>query len=153
MDVNFTNSSGTQMPLANIVESGDNYIKFSDGTAIAYGLYEMPENIYFAEGCSDTYYRISDRIYVNNIHPNFGIFTKVYSYYHVLSSYRTIPYVFRAGTAPGPVKFEDAVFSGTGIEILNYVTYDNLLVINFRSDAYAVRGNFRINYLIIGRWK
>ena len=40
MDVNFTNSSGTQMPLANIVESSfDNYggfIRFDNGLQIVY---------------------------------------------------------------------------------------------------------------------
>ena len=37
MDVNYNTQSGTSIPLADIVESGDNYIKFNNGVYVIWG--------------------------------------------------------------------------------------------------------------------
>ena len=38
MDVNYNMQSGASIPLADIIEFGDNYVKFSNGIMIAYGI-------------------------------------------------------------------------------------------------------------------
>ena len=39
-DVIFSQYNGSSIPLSNIVESGDGYIRYSDGTQICYGTIE-----------------------------------------------------------------------------------------------------------------
>ena len=158
MDVNFTSSSGTQTPLANIVSSGDGYIKFSDGSAIAYGCMRTNEELIFSQGSSETYYAVSNKAYKKIQYPPAidGIFTKINLYMFSIQSYYDTEYTFGHSTRylpPCSVKFENAMRDSNGIEISNYCTYDKLIVIDFKRDFYALLASFQINYLIIGRWK
>ena len=41
MDVNYNTQSALSIPLSNIVESGKNYIRFSDGTQICFSLQQI----------------------------------------------------------------------------------------------------------------
>ena len=41
MDVNYNTQSDLSIPLSNIVESGKNYIRFSDGTQICFSLQQI----------------------------------------------------------------------------------------------------------------
>ena len=157
MDVNFTNSFGTQMPLANIVESGDGYIKFSDGTAIAYGRIRTDEERLFSSGSTETHWAVSHRAYKEVQYPSNinRIFNGIYFSQFSILSYPNAKYSFPYGkySPPCSVKFEDAFVNNDGVGISSYYSRGDTIVIDFMGDFYALRAAFIISYFIIGRWK
>ena len=53
MDVNY-NKSNVYVPLANIIESGDSYIRYSDGTQICYGSFTKNSDLRYDQSNIET---------------------------------------------------------------------------------------------------
>ena len=145
MDVNYKSQLGTSIPLADIVDTGYNYIKFSNGIAIVYlSSTDIPSNCSF----------IVDYIYQHKITIYSPItFTSVL---YFLMSMDANTYV---GTSSG--RYTITKNSTT----TKYSTTDNRTftvapIIDMSGyglhDEYAVSFDTsvkNVSYLIIGRWK
>lgn len=146
MDVNFNSQLGTSIPLADIVDTGSNYIKFSNGIAIAYlsSQYTYPSNGSF----------IVDYTYAYEMTIYSPItFTSVL---YFLMSMNVNTYV---GTSSGRHTITKNATT-TKYSTTDNRTFTVAPIIDMSGyglhDKYAASFDTRINnvsYIIIGRWK
>lgn len=155
MDVNFTNSSGTQMPLANIVESNfDDYkgfIRFDNGIQIVYA----SEILLGAEQSKD-----DDSLIIRN-----AVYKKPFLLSPTLthgSLFAKINYNKKQGVGliPKSVKYDNVRLACTSYTLDDKeITDKEGFVAEVQSTAeiasniISIGSYFVINYIAIGRWK
>ena len=146
MDVNYNMQSGTSIPLADIVESGSGYIKFSNGIAIVYlsssdiyvstskiapGIYEYKMSIYSPVTFISVYY------FIVSMDANV--------YIHGSSTRYTI--IKNATTTKYSTTDNHNFIVAPIIDISGYALHVDTYACSFDTKI------SNINYLIIGRWK
>lgn len=157
MDVNFTNSSGTQMPLANIVESNSNYnngfIRFDNGIQIVYS----SEPMLSVEQSEEDNSLIISKI----------IYEKPFSSYPALthgSMSALITYTDKKSPIPmtksisyNNVIFKTGSFKVDGKEITSnegfIATIQSTTEIASNMHMGSFMNYLSINYIAIGKWK
>lgn len=127
-DVIFSQYNGSSIPLSNIVESGDGYIRYSDGTQICYGTFGIGNRTYSPNG-----YARYDLIYpktfdalpaagfanIDNVQPT-SLSTKVKANFSIMSC------------------------GGSSSDLFIYV---------YNGNSESVKAYVYLNYIAIGRWK
>ncbi len=146
MDVNFTSSSGIQMPLANIVESGKNYIRFENGIQIIYNSAMLNAVV------SDDVFLYGHIIFPK---PFIGSSTTVFGKNKLI--------LYKLGSLGIPKKYME--YDDCHIEIVygifSYQGNEIDITDGFRVKATSTqsliaemtKGVFYINYIAIGKWK
>lgn len=128
MNVPISLFNGKSIELNNIVESGNNYIRFSDGTQICYGTFGIGNRTYSPNG-----YARYDLIYpktfdalpaagianIDNVQPT-SLSTKVKANFSIMSC------------------------SGSSSDLFIYV---------YNGNSESVKASVYLNYIAIGRWK
>ena len=146
MDVNFTSSSGTQMPLANIVESGNGYIRFENGIQIVYDSARQNAVV------SDDVFLYGHIIYPK---PFIGSRTVVFGK-NELILYKSSSF----GTPKKYMAYDDShiqiiygIFNYQGNEIDSTKGFRVRVTSEQSLIAEMNVGTFHIDYIAIGRWK
>ena len=145
MDVNYNMQSGTSVPLADIVETGSRYIKFSNGIAIVY--------------------LNSSNLYAGATNITTGIYKYEMTIYSPIT-FTSVLWFFMSMDVDTYIRTASNSWTVTrNASTTNYTTTDNYRftiapVIDMSS--YALNNNYacsydsrikNINYFIIGKWK
>ena len=146
MDVKFTNSSGIQMPLANIVESGNNYVRFENGIQIVYK-YERPTAVVSDDVVLNGYI-VYPKPFISSPTTVFGknklvLYKK--SHMGFIQSYMTY--------YDNDVVIVYDSFSYNGNEINVSEGFSARVTSTESLIAQMINGKFFIDYIAIGKWK
>ena len=147
MDVNYKDQSGMSIPLTDIVEFGDNYIRFSNGTQITWSVSDVN-----AIWCHDTTFNTTTFTasmpvhYVNK--DNVGEDS--------LASFKdgpnfVIPYLYAIDYGIDSLigtSVHISSISDESVSVIIFSTNENII-----HNMLSVQSSFRIYLLAIGKWK
>ena len=147
MDVNYKDQSGMSVPLTDIVEFGDNYIRFSNGIQITWSVSDVNatwshDTIFDTTtftAAMDVYYANKDNVEAG-MSPSFKDGPDF-----------VIPYLYAIDGGIDSLVGTSAHITSIGddsVSIMIFSTNENII-----SNMLSVQSSFRIHLLAIGKWK
>ena len=129
MNVPISLFNGKSIELNNIVESGDNYIRFSDGTQICYGQLSVPNTTYSSNG-----------------------------YYHRRTAYPKTFDALKTTVVANinyvqPTSLSNIVKANFSIMACGSASSRDIWVEVYNGNSESVTASVYVNYIAIGRWK
>ena len=129
MNVPMSLSNGKSIELNNIVESGNNYIRFSDGTQICYGQLSISNTMYSSNG-----------------------------YYHHRVAYPKTFDALPATVVANinyvqPISLSNTVKANFSIMACGSSSSRDIWVEVYNGNSESVKASVYVNYIAIGRWK